>query len=104
MANVIKVKTEELVAKAGSLKTRAGQMRQQFSDIQSKVTNTQYYWIGDAGDKKRKEYRDKLNRIDELLRRLDEYPVDLMEMAGIYAQAEQENSQNAQALAGDVIV
>ena len=51
-----------------------------------------------------KEYRDKLNRIDELLRRLDEYPVDLMEMAGIYAQAEQENSQNAQALAGDVIV
>ena len=54
----IKVKTEELVGKAGIVKDKVIVMQRQIDDAEQLLDRTASYWLGDAGDKKRKEFKD----------------------------------------------
>ena len=99
----IKVKTEELVGKAGIVKDKVILMQRQIDDAEQLLNRTASYWLGDAGDKKRKEFKDKKKAADQVIRRLSEYPEDLLEMAGIYDQSEKTNVANHTTLPTDVL-
>ncbi len=100
----IKVKTEVLTAKASSLQGRTAEMRAQFDSLEAIVNRTSNYWIGEAGDKERNEYQSKKDRIEELFKRLNEYPKDLFQMAGVYEQAESASTNISEGLSSEVII
>lgn len=100
----IKVKTEVLAAKASSLQARTAEMRSLFGNLEQTVCSTSRYWDGEAGDKKRRDYFEKRQKTEELLKRLEEYPKDLLQMAGIYEEAEAAGTSISEALASEVII
>ena len=100
----IKVKTEELVGKAGIVKDKVIVMQRQIDDAEQLLNRTASYWLGEAGDKKRKDFKKKKKAADQVIRRLSEYPEDLLEMAGIYVNAETENTEAPAPLPVDFIV
>ncbi len=101
----------ELKVEPGVLKDKAGEvlalhttMKTLFDAMQAKVAITTGFWKGEAGDANRKAYNDLADRIEEILKRLGEHPVDLMKMAGVYDAAEAEAKETGNALRGNVIV
>lgn len=100
MANDFLVKVDPSVLKdrasefSGMVKT----LREDFSGLQEIVFRTRYYWIGQAGDQYRKGFNSKKGTVDTTLQRLDKYPQDLLQMAGIYEQTETANRTGAGSL------
>ena len=103
-AITIKVTTEELQAKADIVKVKVAQMQADINEAERLLNNTASYWLGDAGDKKRKDFQKKKQQADEVVRRLSEYPRDLLERAGIYVAAEKENASRPASLPTDFII
>ena len=101
---IIKVTTEELQAKADIVKTKVDEMKADIDEAERLLNNTASYWLGSAGDKKRKDFQKKKQQADEVVRRLSEYPRDLLEMAGIYVAAERENASKPASLPTDFII
>lgn len=100
----IKVTTEELVAKAEIVRNKVSAMKTQIDEAEKLMDKTAAYWIGDAGDKKRKDFKAKKKNAEQIIKRLSEYPDDLMEMAGVYVAAEQENTERPAALPTNFIM
>ena len=103
-AITIKVTTEELLSKADIVKTKVAQMQRDIDEAERLLNNTASYWLGDAGDKKRRDFQKRKQQADQVVRRLSEYPRDLLEMAGIYVETEESAVQAAESLVQDVIV
>lgn len=100
----IKVKTEELVAKADSVTNYIGKVSTSFESIAAIIKRTENYWIGDAGDLHRKIYNDEKANIEEMFRKMKEHPKDLKAIAGVYTEAENTITNIANELPGDLIV
>lgn len=100
----IKVTTEELLSKAEIVKTKVKAMQDEINETERLMNNTASYWLGSAGDKKRKDFLNKKAKADEIIKRLSEYPEDLLEMAGLYVAAENENADRPAALPTDFII
>ncbi len=100
----IKVETETLRAKADTVTGQISEMQGQLDEFKQVVTKTSSYWLGDGGDTRRKEYIDKQAFVEEMIKRLKEYPVDLLKIAGIYDNAEKENIEFSRSLSTDVII
>ena len=103
-AITIKVTTEELLSKADIVKTKVAQMQRDIDEAERLLNNTASYWLGDAGDKKRRDFQKRKQQADQVVRRLSEYPRDLLEMAGIYVAAERENASKPSSLPTDFII
>ena len=101
---IIKVKTEELLSKADTVKTKVDNMQTVIDDTERLLSGTASYWIGDAGDKKRRDFMSRKKDADEVIKRLREYPEDLLKMAGIYDAAEKENIEKPAGLPTDFII
>jgi uncharacterized protein YukE len=99
----IRVKTEELLSKAEIVKKRVTMMQSELSEAERLMNNTASYWLGSAGDKKRKDFYKQKKEADVIIKRLSEYPEDLLEMAGIYDQSEKTNVANHTTLPTDVL-
>ncbi|MBR3307992.1 MAG: WXG100 family type VII secretion target [Lachnospiraceae bacterium] len=94
---VLKDKADEVIALHTTMKTL-------FDEMKANVASTSGFWRGEAGDANRKAYNDLSDRIEDMLKRLGEHPVDLMKMAGVYDAAEAEAKEVGSALRGNVIV
>ena len=103
-AITIKVTTEGLLSKADIVKTKVAQMQRDIDEAERLLNNTASYWLGDAGDKKRRDFQKRKQQADQVVRRLSEYPRDLLEMAGIYVAAERENASKPASLPTDFII
>lgn len=99
----IKVSTDVLNNKATEVAKEIGEMKRDFDTLKQTVAASSSYWIGEAGDLHRKLFADQSDDIDEILRRLSEHPVDLQQIAGIYAATEAEVQAIPGELPGDVI-
>lgn len=84
----ILVTPERLEEQAGVVRAELGEMQDNFQELERLMSGTSAYWIGEAGDAHRKLYTEKLQKIDEIIRRYQEQITDLEVMAGVYSQAE----------------
>lgn len=84
----ILVTPERLEEQASVVRAELGEMQDNFQELERLMSGTSAYWIGEAGDAHRKLYTEKLQKIDEIIRRYQEQITDLEVMAGVYSQAE----------------
>lgn len=98
-----KVQPEVLTQKSQEVSADIRKLCSCFDDLERIINRTNYYWIGEAGDVHRKMYREQKDLVDEILRRLKEYPADLLAISQNYTQAEQSVETIANELSGDVI-
>lgn len=104
MADIsLKVTPDVLRDTAGQFKTTVGHLRNEMDDAKSLVERSRFYWTGRAGDKYRQSFAARRTEAQELLDRLGKYPTDLLQMAGIYDQAESANAQDTGKLPTDII-
>ena len=101
---IIKVRTEELIAKADEVSRKVGDMQTAIDDAETLLGKTSSYWVGDAGDKKRSDFVKKKKIVDEVINRFREYPTDLLKMAGLYEEAEKVNTDRPAGLPNDFIM
>lgn len=104
MSIVLKVSTDALKTKAGEVRDETRILENHISQLQSIVEKTTGYWIGIAGDKARKEFLGQKENTELVLKRFREHPDDLLKMAGIYEQSEQNIAAANQMLETDFII
>ena len=100
----LRVTPETLEQEAGEFTDLIREIKGRFDRIQSVASKTKSYWRGEAGDQDREGYASFQEDIDFVLRRLEEHPDDLLQMAGIYRQAERDVTSTNAALKTDLIV
>ena len=99
----IKVSTEVLNNKAAEVSKELDAMRRDFDTLRQTVQNSTSYWIGEAGDLHRQLFAEQSDDIDLILSRLSEHPVDLQQIAGVYAGMEAEFQSMSGELPADVL-
>lgn len=104
MSIVLKVDPEILKAKAEEVSSQIKKVEGTMDDIQKIVANSTGYWIGAAGDKARKSFKNMENEARTVIKRFNEHPKDLLTMAGVYSETERQLTQFNQRLETDIIV
>lgn len=99
----LKVEVSELKSKADEIKGYLADITKNWEQICGTVANSESYWEGEAGDQYRKYLSDNKDEAEKLLKELGGYTPKLMDMAGIYEDAEQEAKEIINQLEGDVI-
>lgn len=102
-AGTINVKPEDLVVKASELQRKVSSIREKFATMTSLVEKTEIYWLGEAGSFYREMYQDAIKEQETVLKRLEEHPKDLLEIAQRYSDKELQLEQLANELPGDVL-
>lgn len=100
----IRVTTQELKSRADDVKEKTAHLKSAIEETERMINMTSSYWIGRAGDAKRKEFVRKKEMKRDMIGRLGEYTTDLLEMAGIYESAEGDIAERTSALSSDVIM
>ena len=98
-----KVTTEALVEKAEEVSVLVRDISGQFNIIGELIHKTEGYWLGEAGETHRSMYREQTEMLEEIVRRLNEHPRDLLAIAGRYSNTEREIEEAAAGLSGNVI-
>lgn len=99
----VKVNPAVLNEKAQSVSKSIRSMEDSFEQLERIISRTSYYWIGEAGDLHRRIYQENKPKIEEMMKRLKEHPVDLMNMAQIYNSVEAAVRSTVSELPEDVI-
>lgn len=99
----MKVEPKVLRNTAQQVTGLARSLQNDFSEMQTVVERTRYYWVGAAADRYRKEFASQKQETQELLALLGKYPQDLLSMAQIYEDVESRNTQATQALPSDIL-
>lgn len=100
---VLKVSPDTLKEKASNIQNNIKKIETAWIKIENTMHKTRNYWQGDAS-KLQQKYRIQID--DDwtyIIKRLKEHPEDLLEMAGVYKEAEKTTTQIANSLPGDVI-
>ncbi len=93
-----------LKSKSTEVSRSVSRMRGHFEELKNLMEKTGGYWIGEAGDMHRQMYKDIEGSVEEMLKRLGEYPVDLLAIAQNYTDAELSIEEDIETLPDDVIV
>ncbi len=99
----IRVTPQVMRNQAQEVKRLGIEMQNRFKELESIMSRTKNYWIGDAGDVHRKMYNERKSDIATMLKRLKEHPDDLIMIAANYDEAERENVSKSAPLPSDVI-
>lgn len=100
----IKVTTEVLQSKAGTVDGLIDKMNHQYNDLYRHIKSISCYWKGEAAAKNIERCETDKKQVETMLRRLKEYPEDLREVAGIYDTGEKAAVDSMSALPFDVII
>ena len=100
----LRVKPEALRTKSAEFTRIIDDIEKRFQRIMDISGKTRGYWIGAAGDKDRQGYSSYQTDISFIMKRLREHPVDLLQQAGIYEEAERKAATRNAALKTDTIV
>lgn len=99
-----RVTPEELERKSSEFSTTIQSISRRLNQIEEIAEKTRGYWQGEAGDKDRSGYASYKDDITFIVKRLQEHPIDLLKMAGIYKQAERTAMEKESKLKTDQIV
>lgn len=102
MAMKLKVTPEALKEFAGQMTQEIETVKNCFKSIDTEITGTQKYWKGEASDEHIKRYKEIKPDADKVVSKLTEAPKNLLEIAGIYVESEDANSQLAMTLPIDI--
>lgn len=103
MAITLKVSPDELKIKAEEIKGQIKNFESDWQQADRILQNSKRYWTGDAGNAHQKQFSQYKQDVERIIKRLYEHPTDLLQMAQIYEEGEQEAVETAQLLSGDVI-
>lgn len=103
MSIQLKVTPEALKTKASEVSDQIRELRNCFNTIEDTVKKSSVYWVGNAGNRARKEFDSQKDDIQVIIKRFSEHPPELLQMAGIYIAAETEIKSNNDSLDADVI-
>lgn len=98
------VTPESMKTKSSDINADIDEMVKYVNNLQQEVSGTSSYWEGEAGNNQRRQFEDQVTEINNLITRLRTYPSRILEMAGIYEQAEEASVQTASALATDIVM
>lgn len=85
------VTPELLKTKANEVQNEVDGMESDFQSLFDAIDQTRDFWIGDAGNLYRRNYTDKQKDINRVMERMQSYPTRILQMAGIYEEAEEQN-------------
>lgn len=98
-----RVNTDTLKTVSDSIRVELGQIMRIFSELNTTVIRTEYYWSSEAADKIRHTYAGFQDRINKAAAGIEDQVVDLGAIAGIYEKTESDNTQKPMSLSDDVI-
>lgn len=104
MGVVLKVTPETLVKMASDIGTQIEDMKRQFESIETDINQTKSYWEGEASDAHKNQYDSLKKEIDQAVHQLENHPVNLLKMAGLYRETEQKLTETSQYLSENVII
>lgn len=100
----LKVTPERLVEKSETVEKKIEKVKRHFETLQTLVSKSQGYWLGEAGELYRQKYKDQEANVESILNRLMEHPADLKTIAQTYMGAESAVQQIIESLPGDVLL
>lgn len=100
----LKVSPRELKAKAEEIQNQIKGFQSSWEQASYVIQNTKGYWIGDAGNAHQKQFEQYKEDVERIIRRLQEHPEDLLKMADLYEQAEEQAVIKSEKLSGDIII
>ena len=98
------VTPESLKTKSTDINGDIDEMSKFVTAIAEEVSGTAAYWEGEAGTQQRKQFEEEVNEINTLITRLRTYPSRILQMAGIYEEAEESNANLASTLSPDIVM
>ncbi len=100
----LRVQPEELKAQASVFQEIVKDIQKNFDEFQNIGLRTKGYWVGEAGDKARLNAASYQEDMAALLQRLQEHPTELLQIAGLYSEAEADAEDIASSLRTDLII
>lgn len=97
----IKVSPMELKEKAEKVRAAIAETASVFEAFVGMVSGSDYYWMGEAGGYYRTLYAEETKEMEEILKRLECYPGEILQKAGLSLQEERNSVKEA--LPGDVL-
>lgn len=97
----IKVSHSELKEKAEKVRTAIAKTASAFEAFTEMVFESDYYWLGEAGSYYRTLYTEETKEMEEILKRLESYPGEVLQTAGLSLGEERDSGKEA--LPGDVL-
>ena len=101
----------EILVDSAVLRSAADSARKKISDMKkaqealdSRVRGMDAYWKGEGSVHVRSQYEKYKKEFHSIINRLNEYPADLLQAAGIYEAAETQNEAESRPLPQDVIL
>lgn len=104
MAAVLKVNPEILEGQATEFSSEVAKIKNAMNQIGSYIKGTKKYWQGDASDSHIQKYQTIEIEINEVIKKLEKTPKDLLQITGIYKSTETENNQIAMSLPTDALL
>lgn len=103
MAIQLYVKTPALKSKAGEVSKEIAEVEKQWKKLQQTVKASKGYWEGNASNEHQKYLKEVTDDVNKIIKRMKEHPKELLQMAGIYDEAEASADRMAGTLPKDVI-
>lgn len=100
----LKVSPDVMKNQAQAITGEIRKIETEWKKMEEVITRSNYYWQGEASNIHQKSYHKVKTEVEKVIRRLNEHPADLLEMAGVYIKVENEAVQSADALPDDVLV
>lgn len=105
MADIrLKVSVDELRRKAAEIEGQIANAERNWNNLCEVVSTSKHYWEGDAADCGRRLFEETKQEVLEVFARLREHPSNLLEMAGIYTDAEAKAAEIIRSLPDDAIL
>lgn len=99
----IKVNTEILMRLAGEAEKQISDVETCLREIGVLIERTGSYWVGEAGDKCRFQYKQQQDDVEMILNQIKQQPEKLLDIAGVYRDTENEAVNVSLPLPGDII-
>ena len=100
---VLKTDTEVLYKNVTQLNDSIQDIRKRYADIAGLMANMPKYWLGEVSDNHMAEVQSLIEDVEPIVRMLEQKPIQLYKMAGLYNTVEDANKGLAAALDSNVI-
>lgn len=104
MQGTLRVTPEQLESAANEFSSKGTTVGNLTAQMTQLVEGMSSVWEGEAASAYSQKFRQLDDDIQKMIRMIQEHSNDLNEMARVYREAETANTEEAQALAGDVII
>lgn len=103
MEGILRVTPDKLISTANEFNATGAQVRSLTQNMLDTVNSMQTVWQGEAASAYQTKFNSLQDDMEKMNRMIEEHVRDLNEMAVNYRQAEAVNTENSNALSGDII-